>query len=116
MDMVKQAPVGAHYGLRDWLLQRITAVIMVIFTISAIGLLVFCPPQGWADWKKMFSGNFLRPLTLLFIASVLYHAWIGVRDIWMDYIKGMALRLTLQAVTAVVLIFYFIWSVAILWG
>ncbi|MDX2220426.1 MAG: succinate dehydrogenase, hydrophobic membrane anchor protein [Burkholderiales bacterium] len=114
--MVKQAPVGAHYGLRDWLLQRVTAVIMVLWTLFFLGLLVSCPPQGWADWKQMFSGNFLRPLTLLFIASLLYHAWIGVRDIWMDYIKGTALRLTLQAATAVMLIFYFIWSVAILWG
>ena len=114
--MVKQAPVGAHYGLRDWLLQRVTAVIMVLWTLFFLGLLVICPPQGWADWKQMFSGNFLRPLTLLFIASVLYHAWIGVRDIWMDYIKGTALRLTLQALTAVTLIFYFMWAVAILWG
>lgn len=114
--MVKQAPVGAHYGLRDWLLQRVTAVIMVVFTVFFAGLLLWCPPQSWADWKQMMSGNFLRPLTLLFIASVLYHAWIGVRDIWMDYVKNTAVRLTLQVKTAVILIFYFIWSVAILWG
>jgi succinate dehydrogenase / fumarate reductase, membrane anchor subunit len=114
--MVKPAPVGAHYGLRDWLLQRITAVIMVIWTLFMAGFLLWCPPQSWADWKQLFSGNFVRPLTLLFIGAVLYHAWIGVRDIWMDYIQSTALRLTLQSVTALVLIFYFIWSVSILWG
>lgn len=114
--MVKQAPVGAHYGLRDWLLQRITAVIMVLWTLFMLGLLVWCPPQSWTDWKQLFSGNFVRPLTLLFIGAVLYHAWIGVRDIWMDYIQSTALRLTLQSATALVLIFYFIWSVSILWG
>lgn len=114
--MVKKPPVGAHYGTSGFLLQRLTAVIMAVYTIFMVGFLLICPPSGYADWKALFSGTFIRPLTLIFIASLLYHAWIGVRDIWMDYIKPDGLRLTLQSLTVIALVFYLIWSVAILWG
>lgn len=114
--MVKKPPVGAHYGTSGFLLQRITAVIMAVYSVFMTGLLVICPPSGYAQWKALFSGDFIRPLTLLFIASLLYHAWIGVRDIWMDYVKPDGLRLALQSLTVVALLFYLIWSVAILWG
>ena len=114
--MVKQTPVGAHYGTGGFLLQRITAVIMAVFSLFMLGYLLVCPPHGYAEWKALFSGYFIRPLTLLFIASLLYHAWIGMRDLWMDYIKPVGLRLALQSLTVVVLVFNLIWSVAILWG
>jgi succinate dehydrogenase / fumarate reductase membrane anchor subunit len=108
--------VGAHYGLKDWLAQRITAVLMAIYAV-VIFVAILCGVTSSAQaWRDFMSHGAVQFISLLFILSLGYHAWVGVRDIWMDYIKNTALRLTLQVKTAVILIFYFIWSVAILWG
>jgi succinate dehydrogenase / fumarate reductase, membrane anchor subunit len=112
----RKESVGAHYGLRDWLLQRITAVVMLVYTLGVGLAMLIAPPQSYAQWKGLFSSNFVRVLTLLFIAAVLYHAWVGVRDIWMDYVKPTGTRLTLQVATAILLLGYAIWAVVILWS
>ena len=116
MKAYSKTPVGAHYGLGAWLLQRLTAVVMVVYTVFMVGLAIWCAPQGYADYKAMFSGNFVRLFTMFFIVSLLYHAWVGVRDIVMDYMKATAVRLTAQTVVGAALLFYLIWSVSILWG
>ncbi len=109
-------PVGAHYGLTAWLMQRLTAVVMVAYTLLIAGIVLWCPPAGYADWKGLFSGTFVRLATMLFFLALLYHAWVGVRDIIMDYIKPTGLRLALQALVGTALVFYLVWSVSILWG
>ena len=109
-------PVGAHYGLAAWLLQRLTAVVMVAYTLLIAGILLACPPATYADWKGLFSGSFVRLATLLFFLALLYHAWVGVRDIIMDYVKPTGIRLALQALVGTALVFYLVWSVSILWG
>ena len=109
-------PVGAHYGLNAWLLQRLTAVVMVAYTLLMAGILLWCPPANHADWKGLFSGSFVRLATMLFFLALLYHAWVGVRDIVMDYVKPTGIRLALQALVGTALVFYLVWSVSILWG
>jgi succinate dehydrogenase / fumarate reductase, membrane anchor subunit len=109
-------PVGAHYGLRDWLLQRLTAVVMGLFTIGFIVCLVWHAPATHADWKAIFSGTFVRLATMLFFASLLYHAWVGMRDIFMDYVKPVYPRLALQTIVGLVLITYLVWAASILFG
>lgn len=116
--MVKQYtknPVGAHYGTRGFLIQRFTAVIMAIYTVAALVVIAMHRPVGYAGYKALFAGGF-GLFTLLFLAALLYHAWIGVRDILIDYVKPMGLRLALQFIAATVLVFYFIWAAALFWG
>jgi succinate dehydrogenase / fumarate reductase membrane anchor subunit len=109
-------PVGAHYGLADWLLQRLTAVVMALYTIVFLACLLVSPPATHADWKAMFSGSFLRLATMFFVAALLYHAWVGIRDIVMDYVKPAGMRLALEFVVGAVLLLYAIWAASILWG
>jgi succinate dehydrogenase / fumarate reductase, membrane anchor subunit len=109
-------PVGAHYGLREWLLQRVTAVIMGIYTIVLLVCLVMRPPASYTDFRAMFADGFFRVATMFFFAALLYHAWVGLRDILMDYVKPVWIRLGLQVVVATVLLSYLIWSASILWG
>ena len=109
-------PVGAHYGLRDWLLQRLTAVVMAIFTLGLLACVAWHQPSTHADWKGLFSGTVARLATMLFFVSLLYHAWVGMRDIFMDYIKPVYPRLALQAAVALTLLAYLIWTASILWG
>jgi len=112
----RKNPVGAHYGLGDWLLQRLTAVVMALFTVVMFLALVTEAPHGYAAWKAMFSGTLVRLSTMLFLASLLYHAWVGMRDILMDYLKATSVRLTAQSVVGFMLVFYLIWAASILWG
>ena len=116
MKPYRKTPVGAHYGLGDWLMQRFTALVMAIYTIAALGCFLVHAPQSHADWKAMFAGGFFRVATLLFFAALAYHAWVGMRDILMDYLRATALRLTAEVVVGIVLVAYAVWAAAILWG
>ena len=111
-----KTPVGAHFGTTGWLLQRLTAVIMAVYTIGMLACLLVHAPATYADWKALFTGPFVRLATMLFILALLYHAWIGMRDIFMDYVKPTGIRLALQFAVVVALLFYLIWAASTLWG
>jgi len=111
-----KTPVGAHYGLGDWLLQRLTAVVMAVYTVGFLACLAMHAPSTHADWKAVFSGTFARVATMLFFVALLYHAWVGMRDILMDYIRATGLRLALQMAVGLALLLYLIWSASILWS
>jgi succinate dehydrogenase / fumarate reductase membrane anchor subunit len=114
--MVSRIVVGAHYGWLDWLVQRVTAVIMIAYTLLMLGIALYHGGIDYEGWQALFAWNFFRLATLLFALSVFWHAWIGARDIWMDYIKPTALRLTLEVLTVLMLIAYAAWLATILWG
>jgi succinate dehydrogenase / fumarate reductase membrane anchor subunit len=113
--MVNRVVVGAHYGLKDWLVQRVSAVIMVVYLLLLGIALMTNTPATYATWKALFSHQWLRIASLLFVLSLLLHAWIGVRDIFMDYIKNTGLRLTMQVLTVLWLVGCGGWALQILW-
>ena len=114
--MVDRVVVGAHYGLRDWLIQRITAVVMTVYILALAGYLLWQPDLNYDVWTALFSSLPVRTFTLLFLMSLFYHAWIGVRDVVMDYVRRAGLRLFMHVLVILALILYLIWSVQILWG
>lgn len=112
----KRIVVGAHYGLRDWLAQRVTAALMAIFTLTILAQLIFSKgPIGYDKWAGIFSGQCMKALTFSIIVALLYHVWIGMRDIWMDYIKPVGIRLSLQVFSIVWLVACAGWAVQVLW-
>jgi succinate dehydrogenase / fumarate reductase, membrane anchor subunit len=111
----KRIVVGAHYGLRDWLAQRVTAVLMALFTIALLSQVLFGGPIGYERWSGIFSQQWMKVLTFVLIISLAWHAWVGMRDIWMDYIKPVGLRLSLQVFTIVWLVGAAGWAVQVLW-
>jgi succinate dehydrogenase / fumarate reductase membrane anchor subunit len=113
--MVKRLVVGAHYGTRDWLAQRITAVIMAVYSVIILVLIAGKFPVTYETWKAFFSQGWMRIATLLFALSLAWHAWVGVRDILMDYIQHDGLRLALHVITVVLLVGYVSWAIDILW-
>ena len=112
----KRLIVGAHYGLRDWLAQRITAVVLVLYTLVLLGWLFALPELTYGSWAGMFASTWMKVLTLLALVSLVWHAWVGVRDIFMDYIKPTGLRLFLLIATIVALAGYALWAIMILWS
>ena len=113
--MINRTVVGAHYGLKDWIIQRATAVIMAVYSTLMLAVLLIVRPGTFEVWQGLFANGVIKFLTFLFFVSLFYHAWIGIRDIWMDYVKPAGLRLALHVVTALVLVAYVGWTLQILW-
>jgi len=115
----KRLVVGAHYGLRDWLAQRVTAVVLAAyFVVLLVSVLLAgrgSPAFGYDEWAAVFVPVWMKVATLIAILALAYHAWIGMRDIWMDYVRATAVRLGLQVLTILWLVYCTIWSVQILW-
>ncbi len=107
--------VGAHYGLRDWLAQRVTAAIMAVYTLMMVVVVVRNTPVKFEVWKNLFAQGWMRVATLLFAVSLAWHAWVGMRDILMDYIKLTGLRLALEIFCLILLAAYLGWTIQILW-
>ncbi|HEX4521935.1 MAG TPA: succinate dehydrogenase, hydrophobic membrane anchor protein [Casimicrobiaceae bacterium] len=114
--MVARIIVGAHYGWKDWLAQRATAVVMALYTLLLLGIALYQGGIDYATWTALFAHPVFRIATLLFGLALFWHAWIGMRDIWMDYVKPAGLRLTLEVLTVIVLVGYVAWLVEVLWG
>jgi succinate dehydrogenase / fumarate reductase membrane anchor subunit len=93
----KRLVVGAHYGMRDWLSQRITAVVMAMFTLLVLAQLIFSKgPIGYELWAGIFSPQWMKSLTFVVIASMLYHVWVGMRNVFMDYVKPSWVRFVMH--------------------
>ena len=114
--MVIRDVVGAHYGMRDWLFQRMTAVVMVLYTLIFLGVLLAYGGFDEAAWRAILTDSTFRVLTFVFLVALYWHAWVGVRDILMDYAKPTGLRLVLESAAVVALVGYAGWSIQILWG
>lgn len=113
----KRLVVGAHYGARDWLAQRITGALMALFTVLLLAQVIFTKgPIGYDQWAGIFSAQWMKLLTFSVIIALAYHVWVGMRDIWMDYVTSMVwLRLTLQVATIVWLVACAGWAIQVLW-
>ena len=111
----KRIVVGAHYGLRDWLAQRITAALMALFTLALVVQVLLPGELGYDKWAGIFSRQWMKALTFVVIVSLLYHVWVGMRDVWMDYVKPVGIKLALQVFTIVWLTACAGWAIQVLW-
>lgn len=117
----KRLVVGAHYGTIDFIVQRVTAVIMAVYTLIIFFAYLFTPEITFETWRNFFAfsigavpvGQLLATLAFL---SVCWHAWVGVRDIWMDYVRLAGLRLFLQTLTVLWLVASIVYFVKTLWS
>lgn len=106
---------GAHYGARDWLAQRITAVVLLVYVVWIAIALIRIPELTYGTWAGLFASPWMRVPTLVAALALIYHTWVGMRDIYMDYLKHAGVRLFAQSATIVLLIGYAFWTVVILW-
>ena len=111
----KRLVTGAHYGMRDWLSQRVTAVLMALFTLVLLAQVLWPGPLGYDKWAGIFSAQWMKLFTLVIVIAMAWHAWVGVRDIWMDYVKPMGIRISLQVASIVWLLGCTGWAVQVLW-
>lgn len=106
---------GAHYGARDWLAQRITGIVIALYAIFLFFSVMALPQLDYYNWSMLFNNPFTKVATMLAMLAVIYHAWIGIRDLYMDYVKPTLVRLGLEVATIVLLLGYAAWAAVILW-
>lgn len=117
--MVKHNVTGANYGLSSWLQQRVTAVIMLVVTLAFFAFMLylgFNVNANISSWQGVFQCFFVKAIAQLFFAALVLHAWVGMRDLWMDYITCNRLKLTFHVLTIIWLLISLIYSIKILWA
>lgn len=102
-------------GFSAWLLQRLSAVYMAVFIFIAIAW-AMTTNIDFTVWRQGFLSVWVQLGVLLFGLSLLLHAWIGLRDVIIDYIHPLGMRLFALTLTGLFLIANGFWLLAILWG
>lgn len=121
--MVTNVTNLSRSGLYDWMVQRVSAVLLAAYVLFLLGYLIFNPGLTHADWQGLFSQNWMRIFSLLTLVALSVHAWVGMWTISTDYLTPMALgnsativRFLFQAVCGLAMFVLFVWGVQILWG
>ncbi len=103
-------------GMRLWLAQRLTALVMAFYIVLLVIMLLIMQPAGFAAWHGFVAPIWFRLLTLIFFMCLLMHAWLGVADVLQDYVFNKALRAYMQIAVDMALVAYLFWLMFILWN
>jgi len=121
--MITQVTSFSRNGMSDWIIQRVTAVILATYTVALLGIVLIQGDMSHAAWQTLFSQTWMQIFTLLAVLSTAAHGWIGMWTIGTDYIRehyfgagADGIRLVYQVGCVLLLMVYVIWTVKILWG
>jgi succinate dehydrogenase / fumarate reductase membrane anchor subunit len=103
-------------GLKDWFIQRVTALYFAIYSLCVLGYLIWHPQLSYEAWHTLFACSWVKIASLLALLALSLHAWIGIWTVTTDYLKHTALRISLQLLVMAGLLSQFIWGVLMLWG
>lgn len=103
-------------GLRDWLIQRFSAVFLAAYTLFLVFFVLTHPELTHEQWQWLFSNMVMQVSTVIALIMVALHAWVGLWTVLTDYVKPIFLRYFLQGLILLILLGYVIWGILILWG
>jgi succinate dehydrogenase / fumarate reductase membrane anchor subunit len=106
--------IARAHGLKPWLAQRFSAVYMTAYLLFFLIRLSIQPPHGFSEWRGFMTSPLTSTSTLLLFAFLLIHAWVGMRDIAMDYLHSFKVRLTVLSLIAAGLIAMGAWLLLVL--
>ncbi|ANB90700.1 succinate dehydrogenase [Moraxella ovis] len=111
---VKSATGLTGSGSRDWILQRISAVVLAVYAVVLIGFFLF-NQVDYNAWHGFMMSLPMKLFSLVAILSLVFHAWVGMWTVFTDYVKSSGLRIVLQAVVIIAVLVYLFWGVMIFW-
>lgn len=121
--MVTNVTNLSRSGLYDWMVQRVSAIVLGAYFVFMLGYLLTHPGLTFADWHGLFSGTGMRVFSLMAIVALGAHAWVGMWTITTDYLteqaignKAVVVRFTVQAICGFTMFAYVVWGIQILWG
>ncbi|MDX5299377.1 MAG: succinate dehydrogenase, hydrophobic membrane anchor protein [Gammaproteobacteria bacterium] len=103
-------------GVYDWMVQRVSAVVLALYTVFLLGFILCASPLDFPTWKALFEQTWMRIFSLMALVSLGAHAWIGLWTVATDYLKATGVRFAFQATCGTAMFVYFVWGVQILWG
>ena len=103
-------------GLKDWLIQRVSAIYFALYSIFLFGFLLFHPDLNYEQWHTLFACHVVQIATAIGLLALSLHAWIGIWTVTTDYMNCTALRLSVQLMVILWLFSQFIWGLMIVWG
>ena len=107
---------GARRGLDMWLLQRASAIYMAVLPLVFLICFLAAGTIDFFTLHGLFSPLAMKVGALLFVAALLVHAWIGLREIFIDYVHFLVLRLALYLAFGALYLGCLVWTVDILWS
>jgi len=116
MGALSMATGLGRSGLQDWLLQRLTAIILILYVGFWIFYGLYFPTPNYSDWKALFNHEFMRFSSIIVLLCLLVHAWIGIWTVTTDYLKKVSQRLLCQSIFGLGLLYCLLWGFNILWG
>lgn len=114
--MLIQLLTNKYPGMRLWLSQRLSALVMAFYIVALLILLLIVQPSGFAGWHDFVAPIWFRAATLIFFMCLFMHAWLGVADVLKDYVFNKTLRGYMQIVVDILLLVYMVWVSIILWN
>ncbi|AKG06889.1 succinate dehydrogenase [Moraxella bovoculi] len=111
---VKSATGLTGSGSRDWILQRISAVVLAVYAVVVIGFFLF-NQVDYNAWHGFMMSLPMKLFSLVAILSLVFHAWVGMWTVFTDYVKSSGLRIVLQAAVIIAVLVYLFWGVMIFW-
>jgi succinate dehydrogenase / fumarate reductase, membrane anchor subunit len=114
--MLIQLLTRKYPGMRIWLSQRLTALLMAVYIVVVLILLTIIQPSGHAAWHAFFAPIWFRLATLIFFMCLFMHAWLGVADVLKDYVFNKTLRGYMQIIVDILLLIYLVLVSIILWN
>jgi len=100
-------------GLKAWVYQRITAVYLGGFLLYMVGFFIISPPSSYEMWRSWVAQPHVSMALQLFFISLLLHAWVGIRNILIDYVHPFELRFVLLTLTGLGLLACGVWSLQV---
>jgi succinate dehydrogenase / fumarate reductase membrane anchor subunit len=103
-------------GLKDWLIQRVTAIVFAVYSLFLLGFILNHPHLQFSQWQELFHNGWFRIASVMALVVLSLHTWIGIWTVTTDYIKCTAIRVTIQMAVVLLLLGQFIWGLMIVWG
>ena len=114
--MIHSATALTRSGLKDWLIQRVSAVILAAYVLFLTGYIIVHDPVTYSQWSALFSCSWMKYFTFLTVLSLIAHAWVGMWTVLTDYITCLYMRTTLHGIFVLAFLAYLLWSIRILWS
>ena len=111
---IKSATGLTGSGSRDWIFQRISAVVLAVYSVVIVGFFLF-NDVNFDAWRGFMLSLPMKLFSLVAILSLVFHAWVGMWTVLTDYVKSSGLRLVIQSLVIIAVLVYLFWGAMIFW-
>ena len=102
-------------GVYDWMVQRVSAYLLALYTIFLLGFML-TTDLDYEAWAGLFSQTWFRIFSLGTLIALGGHAWVGLWTVSTDYLKHTGVRFGFQAIVILAIFVFLVWGVQVLWG